>query len=236
MKTGELGARCFDFVPDLPDQTQRLSHLFCGVFVVKGKLPDESVVTTRDRICLSTSSWNAVTNLIEGRSIGYRCSNLFDLLGRHWMPCWCCVVAWCASNVPRIIVRHDRAVQNSSNLHQMRYTPLLCLLLSGCSSIWADTSAPLPVAQPVEAPSQETIQKGVKAAMREAKLVAPIEVSAVRTTDHGPGRYFVCMREAIPSPNGPRIPYAVFFENGYVGLRQSVIMESCEQQQYSWVN
>jgi hypothetical protein len=118
----------------------------------------------------------------------------------------------------------------------MRYTPLLCLLLTACSSIWPDTSGPAPVLQPVQAPTQETIQKGVQVAAQAAKLAMPVEISALRKADHGPGDYFVCLREASPLPDKPRPTYSVFFDDGYKDLRLSVILENCEQQQYSSAN
>ncbi|MGY4428906.1 hypothetical protein ACVWWO_001383 [Bradyrhizobium sp. F1.13.1] len=118
----------------------------------------------------------------------------------------------------------------------MRYSPLLCLLLTACSSIWADTSGPVPELQPVQAPNQETIEKGVQIAAKAAKLAMPLEVSALRKADHGPGDYFVCLREANPLPDKPRPTYSVFFDEGYKDLRLSVILENCEQQQYSSAN
>jgi hypothetical protein len=117
----------------------------------------------------------------------------------------------------------------------MRYTPLLCLCLTACSTIWVDTSGPIPVLQPVQAPTQEMIQKGVRVAAKAAKLAMPVEVSALRKADHGPGNYFVCLREAGPLPDKTRPTYSVFFDDGYMDLRLSVILENCEQQHYSSV-
>lgn len=88
----------------------------------------------------------------------------------------------------------------------------------------------------MQAPSQEEIQKGVQIAAQTAKLIMPVEISALRSTDHGPGSYFVCLREATPLPDRPRRIYSVFFDDVYKDLRQSVILENCEQQQYSAVN
>lgn len=61
----------------------------------------------------------------------------------------------------------------------------------------------------------------------------PIEISAVRKTDHGPGAYFVCLREANPSTNKSHLVYSVFFDDDvYKGSRLSVLSEDCEHQQY----
>ena len=118
-----------------------------------------------------------------------------------------------------------------------RFTPLLCFLLSACSSIWADTSAAPPAALPAAAPSQEALQKIITNVAKEAKLAGPVEMSAVRQTDHGPGDYFVCLREANAVPNAPRLTYSVFFDgDAYKGSRQSVILEACERQQYAPAN
>jgi len=92
------------------------------------------------------------------------------------------------------------------------------------------------VFQPVQAPPPETIQKGVQIAAKAAKLAMPVEISALRKNDHGPGDYFVCLREASPLPDKARPTYSVFFDDGYKDLRLSVFLENCEQQQYSSAN
>lgn len=57
----------------------------------------------------------------------------------------------------------------------MRCAPLLCLLLSACSSgIWTDTPVPLPTASPVVPPSQEEVLKGVQNVVVQAKLKKPL--------------------------------------------------------------
>ncbi|MGY4503247.1 hypothetical protein ACVWYH_007204 [Bradyrhizobium sp. GM24.11] len=115
----------------------------------------------------------------------------------------------------------------------MRYTPLLCLLLSSCSSIWVDASAPPPQLQPIQPPSQGAVRNGVSTFVKEAHLAQPVEISAPRKTDHGEGRYYVCLREANLSADKPHFIYAVFFDDeAYKGSRQSVILEDCEHQQY----
>jgi hypothetical protein len=91
----------------------------------------------------------------------------------------------------------------------------------------------VPVFPPVQAPSQETIQKGVQIAAQMVKLIKPIEISALRKADHGPGDYFVCLREASPLADRSRSTYSVFFDDLYKDLRLSVISENCEKQQFS---
>ncbi|WP_247354433.1 hypothetical protein [Bradyrhizobium sp. 160] len=88
----------------------------------------------------------------------------------------------------------------------------------------------------MQEPSREALQKGVDIAAQTAKLTLPIEISALRKVDHGPGSYFVCLREVTPPLDRPRLIYSVFFDDVYKDLRQSVIVEACEQQQYSAVN
>jgi hypothetical protein len=101
---------------------------------------------------------------------------------------------------------------------------VLTLLLAGCAS-----SANLPPAyQPSRAPSAKAVTEGVKKAAAEAKLTGALETSAVRHTDHGPGSYFVCLRQTAPSAGG-RPAYSVFFDNDdYKGIQSSVISEACE--------
>jgi hypothetical protein len=77
---------------------------------------------------------------------------------------------------------------------------LLCLLLGACSSEKIDV-APV-VYVPPSPPTQNAVITGLKAAASEAKLTAPLEVSTVRPTDHGPGRFFACLKgTTLPSPN-----------------------------------
>jgi hypothetical protein len=91
-----------------------------------------------------------------------------------------------------------------------------------------------------------------KCATSETKLTAPLEVSTVRPTDHGPGHFFACLKGTIlplpTSPNTaadgsargsvPRVIFlSVFFDNDvYKGTRQSVIMDACETQQFAPVD
>ena len=101
---------------------------------------------------------------------------------------------------------------------------VLALLLAGCAS-----SANLPPAyHPSRAPSAKAVQEGVKKAAAEAKLTGGLEISAVRHSDHGPGSYFVCLRQTGPSAGGQPI-YSAFFDNDeYKGIQSSVLSEACE--------
>jgi hypothetical protein len=73
--------------------------------------------------------------------------------------------------------------------------------------------------------------------VKESQLTQPVEISSLRRTDHGPGEYFVCLREAAPLPDKPRYLFSVFFDDeNFKGSRQSVIMDDCEHQQYFRTN
>jgi hypothetical protein len=111
---------------------------------------------------------------------------------------------------------------------------LLSLMLAACSSdpgLPTSTYAPY---VPPSPPTQTAIVPVVTAAAAEAKLAAPLQISAVRQTDHGPGKYFVCLREANPPPDKRQRYYSVFFDNDInKGSRLSVIMDECETQAFS---
>jgi hypothetical protein len=78
---------------------------------------------------------------------------------------------------------------------------------------------------------------GIKIAASETKLSPPLEISEVRPTDHGPGRYFVCMREVVSPTSEKRPAYSVFYDNdNYKGARLSVIMDACEAQVFSQID
>jgi hypothetical protein len=110
-----------------------------------------------------------------------------------------------------------------------RYTILLGLLLSACSSDHTTDASYVPPSPPTE----KAIGAAVAAIAKEAKLVSPLEISAVRPSDHGPGSYFVCVREVNP-PQDKRRCYSTFLDgDNYKGSRQSIIMEQCELQTYS---
>ena len=111
---------------------------------------------------------------------------------------------------------------------------LLSLMLAACSS---DPGLPASIYAPYVPPSpptQKAIVAVATAAAAEAKLAAPLQISAVRQTDHGPGQYFICLREANPPPDKRQRYYSVFFDNDTSkGSRLSVIMDECETQTFS---
>ena len=107
---------------------------------------------------------------------------------------------------------------------------LITLSLSGCSQV----ELPPVTYTPPSPPAQAAVVAGVKAAATAAKLNPPLEVSDVRPTDHGPGRYFVCIMEAVSPTSEKRPTYAVFYNNDeYKGERQSVILDACENQAFT---
>ncbi|AJA66577.1 hypothetical protein MA20_01970 [Bradyrhizobium japonicum] len=90
-----------------------------------------------------------------------------------------------------------------------------------------------PVYHPPRPPGAKAVQEGVRKAAAEVKLSGGLETSAVRPSDHGPGSYFVCLRQrGGPSDSHPA--YSVFFDDdAYKGIQSSVILDACEAQ--SWV-
>ena len=109
-------------------------------------------------------------------------------------------------------------------------TILLTLLLTACSSVNMTEQAYVRPSPPTE----KAIGAAVAELAKEAKLVTPLEISALRPNDHGPGSFFVCVREVNPPPDKTRRHYATFLDNDvYKGSRLSVIMEQCELQTYS---
>src|ERR1700739_133581 len=101
-----------------------------------------------------------------------------------------------------------------------------CLTLAACSTAVESTYVP---------PSMPTVKatgKGIKQAATEAKLTGPLEMSDLRETDHGPGRFLLCIR-GVESKNNRFCTCAVFFDNNdYKELRQPVILDDCEKQNY----
>src|SRR5579863_10262941 len=109
-------------------------------------------------------------------------------------------------------------------------TILLTLLLTACSSVNTTEQAYVRPSPPTE----KAIGAAVAELAKEAKLVTPLEISALRPSDHGPGSFFVCVREVNPPPDKTRRFYATFLDNDvYKGSRLSVITEQCELQTYS---
>jgi hypothetical protein len=91
---------------------------------------------------------------------------------------------------------------------------------------------PPPVYVPPSMPTPEALGKGIKQAAADAHLIGQIEMSDLRPTDHGPGRFIVCIRGI--SNDIRTDTYAVFFKkNDYRGLRLPVIGDDCKKQTYS---
>jgi hypothetical protein len=108
---------------------------------------------------------------------------------------------------------------------------LLSLMLAACSS--HPDILPVAAYVPPSPPTQKQIVASSWAVAKEAKLVGPLQISAVRQSDHGPGSYFVCLKEANPLSNEPRC-YALFFNNdAFKGERLSVMIDECEKQTFS---
>jgi hypothetical protein len=85
---------------------------------------------------------------------------------------------------------------------------------------------------PPSPPTLAATRAGIKQAAMQEKLTGLIEMSDLRQSDHGPGRFVVCMRGAN-SEFSPRRTYAVFFDNeAYKGARMSVMIDDCEKQDY----
>jgi hypothetical protein len=111
---------------------------------------------------------------------------------------------------------------------------LLSLILAACSSDPGLPAATYVPYAPPSPPTQNAIVLVATTAAAEAKLAAPLQISAVRQTDHGPGQYFICLREANPPPDKRQRYYSVFFDNDtYKGSRLSVIMDECEKQTFT---
>jgi hypothetical protein len=105
----------------------------------------------------------------------------------------------------------------------------LCFALLACAE-------EVPPFKPYVLPSMPTTaaaNKGVGQAMTDEKVTAPVEMSDLRETDHGPGRFMLCIRH-VESNSTSRVPtYAVFFDNeDYKGARMSVMIDDCEKQAY----
>lgn len=108
-------------------------------------------------------------------------------------------------------------------------TLLFCSMLAACSP--AVQMPPVVYVLP-SFPSMMAAGEGIKKAAADAKLIDPLEISDLRQTDHGPGRFYLCMR-GLDSKYRRIRTYAVFFENDeYRGLRMPVILDDCEKQDY----
>ncbi|MBA2402403.1 MAG: hypothetical protein H0V72_27660 [Bradyrhizobium sp.] len=114
----------------------------------------------------------------------------------------------------------------------MRLTAILSLVvLAGCSS--TEVELPAIVVPEIAAPSHPSATIGAQKAANEAKLVGPVDFSAVRMAyPLGPGPYFLCIR-GTNAQAGTR-HYAVFFKNNdYIALRSPVMIDECETQAYT---
>lgn len=123
----------------------------------------------------------------------------------------------------------------------MRWFPiLLCIALGGCSIPIENLSESSPYVPP-GAPSVNAKVAGLKKAIAEEKLKGGIEVSDVRVSDRGPGRYMVCLkggrdqqtRDQQTQDKQTSAYYSVFFDNDeYKGVREAVIYDFCAQQSF----
>ena len=113
----------------------------------------------------------------------------------------------------------------------MRGAPavLVCFTLAACSPAAEQSiAAYVPPSMPTVAAAGE----GIKKATTEEKLTGPIEMSDLRVTDHGPGRFVLCIR-AVEAKYRRVDTYAVFFDNNdYKGSRMSIMIDDCEKQNY----
>jgi hypothetical protein len=107
---------------------------------------------------------------------------------------------------------------------------LLCSTLAACAS---PVELPLLKAYvPPSMPTTAAASEGIKKAATEEKLTGPIEMSDLRETDHGPGRFVLCIR-GVELKYRRLGTYAVFFDNNdYKGSRMSVMIDDCEKQDY----
>jgi hypothetical protein len=102
---------------------------------------------------------------------------------------------------------------------------LFCFTLVACSP---DAQAPAVAYVPPSMPTIVAASEGIKKVATEAKLTRPIEISDLRETDHGPGRFFLCIR-GVESIYPLVRTYAVFFDNDeFKGSRMSVILDECK--------
>jgi hypothetical protein len=106
---------------------------------------------------------------------------------------------------------------------------LVCFTLTACSpAVELSIAAYVPPSMPTTAAAGE----GIKKATTEEKLTGPIQMSDLRETDHGPGRYMLCI-QGVDAKYKRLRTYAVFFDNNdYKGARISVMIDDCEKQNY----
>src|ERR1700760_360960 len=106
---------------------------------------------------------------------------------------------------------------------------LACVGLAGCSLPLDSITERTPYVPP-GAPSLAAKIAGLKKAAAEEKLTEG-EVSEVRVSDRGWGRYMVCLKGHRERQAANY--YSVFFDNDeYKGVRESAISDTCAQQSY----
>jgi hypothetical protein len=83
---------------------------------------------------------------------------------------------------------------------------------------------------PPNPPTRPAELNGVVKASKEEKLIGALEISELRNSDFGPGRWMICLRGERDSKPAY---FGVYFENeDYKGVRLSVIGEDCEHATY----
>jgi len=104
----------------------------------------------------------------------------------------------------------------------------LCFALVACSQ---DLSPIKPYVTP-SMPTVAAANKGIAQTVTEEKITGSIEMSDLRESDHGPGRFVLCIRGIEPKYSR-LTTYAVFFDNDdYKGSRMAVMIDDCERQAY----
>src|ERR1700726_3083851 len=104
---------------------------------------------------------------------------------------------------------------------------LACFTLAACAE-----SSIIGAYVPPSMPTTAAASEGIKKAATEEKLTGPIEMSDLRETDLGSGRFVLFIR-GVESKYRRVGTYAVFFDNNdYKGSRMSVMMDDCEKQDY----
>lgn len=104
----------------------------------------------------------------------------------------------------------------------------LCCTLAACS----ENLSPIKPYEPPVMPTTVAVNKGIAQTVAEEKITGSIEMSDLRETDHGPGRFMLCIRGVEPKYSR-LTSYAVFFDNeDYKGSRMAVLIDDCEKQAY----
>jgi hypothetical protein len=105
--------------------------------------------------------------------------------------------------------------------------------LAGCSLMGSLPQEPDDPARyvPPNPPTRPAELSGVAKAAKEEGLKGALEISDLRASDFGPGRWMICLRGERDS----KLAYfGVYFENeDYKGVRLSVIGEGCENATYA---